>query len=53
MDEARYPSGGDGACSKGGGCGEESATCSLVVVEGLLRGDVGGADTRVEAGGLT
>jgi hypothetical protein len=52
MDEAGDMGGGDGACSEGGGSSEEAPTCALVVLEGLLRGDVGGADAGVETIGF-
>src|SRR3984957_13344502 len=35
---------GTRACSEGGGGGEEAAAVLLVLVEGVLRGDFGGAD---------
>src|SRR5260370_34816846 len=44
--------GGDDACAEGGGSGEEAAAVLLILLEGVLGGDVGGADGGVEAVGL-
>ncbi len=52
MEEAGDAGGCDGACSDGGGSGEEAAAGPLLVLEGLLRGDVGGANISVETVGL-
>ena len=50
--EAGDAGGCDGACSEGGGSGEEVAAGLLMIFEGLLRGDVGRADVGVETVGL-
>ncbi len=41
----------DGACSEGGGSGEEAAAVLLVLLEDVLRSDVRGADDGLPADG--
>ena len=52
LKDARDADGCDCSCSNCGCTGEEAATCSLVILEGLLWSDVGGTNISVETAGL-
>lgn len=53
VDEAGDVAGGEGAGAQRGGAGEEAAASLIVLVEDMLRSDLGGADDGFKAAGFS